>query len=364
MAHTGVRRTTGALVLLGAIMAGCAPSGGAQQALDRPASTTGAPPAALALTESQARDIFERFARESASAQERDDLAALAAVEGGQLLKESQAEERLRKARGSSEAPRRYTRPTYLIPQAVQGQAVPQAFAVLSKIEGQETDRGSYLIHFARSADDGAWKAVASAWVVTEVPSGAASAAPSSSPKPGVITVQPQVMPPLAREASGAVELAPAVAGSVCGRYAQYLSFTVPDGKPDSPDFERGDFSSKLVDYFNGWYDNRLQRSFSYRTVGDNLPAFRLGNGHSLVSCTLEGTHQVRGATPANWINLGTGNDSEALLGGGARKWASLDEVWAVTAVIEVPQAGRPATVLATNAYGATRLSVNGVEWK
>ncbi|MEV8099267.1 hypothetical protein [Kitasatospora sp. NPDC085879] len=353
------------MVLIGAVMTGCAPAAGPGQAPGISASSA-AGTVIPALTEAQAQDVFERFARESVAAQENGDSAALGEVEGGPLLEESQADGRLRKARGDADAPRRYVRPTYLIPQAAPGQPAPRAFAVLSKVEGKETDRSSYLIHFTRAADGGKWKAVASAWVLTEAPVRTASPAPSPSPKEGVITVRPEVMPPLAREASGAVGLsaAPAAASGVCGHYAQYLSFTVPAGRPDSPDFERGDFTSKLVDYFNGWNDDRLQRTFSYRAVGGELPVFRLDNGDSLVTCTLEGTHRVRGATPANWINLNAGSDSDTLLGGGARKWASLEEVWAVTAVVEVPQDGSPAKVLATDAYGATKLSVKGVEWK
>ncbi|MCX4778062.1 hypothetical protein [Streptomyces sp. NBC_01264] len=239
---------------------------------------------------------------------------------------------------------------------------------MLSKREGAETDRSSVLHYFTRGGDGAGWKAVAATWVVTEPPppGGSDEPTPTQSPKDGVVKARPKVMPAPAREAVGSVRLSPTATADlgVWGRYADYLSFTVPAGKPDSPHFERGDFTSKLVDHFNGWDEDELQRSFSYRPVGEELPVFALENGGSLVTCTLEGIYRDRGRTAGNWIEMRAENTSGALLGGGRRKWASLEEVWSVTAVVEVLKGGGPATVLSTDAYGATKLSVKGVDWK
>ncbi len=348
-----------ALIAMGA--AGCSSGSGSEAS---PASSTsGASGSATqSFTEAQAQQVFERYVREKTAATENGDTEALARVEDGQLIKENRAEAQLHQANGTKNEPIRPVRPVYLIPQTDSGE--PQSFAVLSKTEGRETDRSSALTFFTRDQPGGEWKAVVATWVVTEAPPMMAPTDTSSpTPSPGQRSVRPMMLPTLARGSSGGVELSPTAETdtTVCGRYAQYLSFTVPAGKPESADFERGDFTSGLVDYFNGWDQKLLERSLSFRSLGNALPTFRLKDGGSLVTCTLEGTYRDRGRTPANWIE--PADDSDALLGRG-RKWSSIDEVWSVTAVVDVPQGGRPATVLSSDGYGATKLSVTGVEWK
>lgn len=364
----------GAVVLGGAVVAGCTGGGAAAGSPGRAAG--GAADAAPVLTEAQAKEVFERYVLEKAAAGEKGDIEAVAKVEGGRLLEESRAAGRLAQIRGTKATPVRYVLPTYLIPRAVDGAPASRGFAVLSKREGAVADRSSVLHYFARDGDGGTsgtggaggdWKAVAATWVVTVPPPESPSPAPTQSPEAGVLKVRPKVLPALARGAADTVELSQTATAdsSVCGRYADYLSFTAPWGKPDSAHFEQGDFTSKLVTHFNGWdVKEKLQRSFSYRPVGRELPVFRLEDGGSLVACTLEGTYRDRGRTVGNWITLDAESDSEALLGGGHRKWASIEEVWSVTAVVEVPQGGGPATVLSTDAYQAEKLSAKGVEWK
>lgn len=358
-------RAMGVVVLIGTAMAGCTAGRGAGSSPGRPSGSASGGPV-QALTRAQAEEVFETYVRENAAADEKGDTEAVARVEGGRLLEESRAEARLHRARGSKDKPLRYVRPVFLLPQAPQGAPAPRGFAVLSKWEGRETDRSSVLHYFMRGEDGGSWKAVAATWVVTEPPPENASAKPTPSPEQGQIKVRPKVLPALAQDGSGPVEVSPTAAAdrAVCRRYADYLSFTVPAGKPDSPHFERGDFTGKLVGYFNDWDEKELLRSFSYEPAGEELPVLRLKNGGSLVTCTLDGTFHDRGRTPGNWIEPEAGGDSEVLLGGAARKWASIEERWSVTAVLEVPEGGGPATVLSTDAYKATKLSVKGVEWK
>ncbi|MFG2295734.1 hypothetical protein [Streptomyces sp. NPDC048603] len=363
--HGRVWNAAGAFVLLGAVLTGCSAGDGTGGPRTRPSG--GAPARVVpVLTEAQAREVFERYVRENAAADEKGDTEAASRIEGGRLLEESRAHSRLHQARGSKDQPVRYVRPVFLIPQAPEGAPAPRGFAVLSKWEGRETDRSSVLHYFMRGGADGDWKAVAATWVVTEPAPATPSADPSRSPKPGTLKVRPKVLPPVASGASGTVELSPTAAPdtAVCGRYADYLSFTVPEGKPDSPHFERGDFTSGVVEFFNGWDEEELVRSLSFRRAGEELPVFRLKDGGSLVVCTLEGTYRDRGRTPAHWIELDAGSDSAALLGGGTRKWASLEEEWSVTAVVEVPPGGRPATVLSTDVHRPTKTSVKGVAWK
>lgn len=355
----------GAAALLTIGVAGC--SSVSRSGTSPASSAAGASVSAMAsstpsFTEAQAQQVFERYGRERQAATEKGDTEALARVEDGQLLKENRAEAQLHQANGTKNDPIRPVRPVYLIPQTGSGE--PQSFAVLSKTEGRETDRSSTLTFFTRDRAGGEWKAVVATWVVTEAPpTTAPTDAPSSTPAPGQRSLHPKVMPALARGTSGGVELSPTAETDtgVCGRYAQYLSFTVPAGKPESADFERGDFTNGLVDYFNGWDQKVLERSLSFRSLTNALPTFRLQDGGSLVICTLEGTYRDRGRTPANWIE--PSDDTDALLGRG-RKWSSIEEVWSVPAVVEVPQGGGPATVLSSEAYGATKLSVTGVEWK
>ncbi|MFJ4680674.1 hypothetical protein [Kitasatospora sp. NPDC088783] len=355
----------GAAALLTVGVAGCSSGGGSGTSLASSAArasgsvTTSATPS---FTEAQAQQVFERYVKERQAATEKGDSEALARVEDGQLLKENRATAQLHQVNGTKDEPIRPVRPVYLIPQTGSGE--PQSFAVLNKTEGRETDRSSTLTFFTRDRVGGEWKAVVATWVVTEAPTTTAPAdAPSSTPAPGQRLVRPKAMPALARGTFGGVELSPTAETDtgVCGRYAQYLSFTVPAGKPESADFERGDFTNGLVDYFNGWDEKVLERSLSFRSLTNPLPTFRLKDGGSLVICTLEGTYRDRGRTPANWIE--PNGDTDALLGRG-RKWASIEEVWSVPAVVEVPQGGGPATVLSSEAYGATKLSVTGVEWK
>ncbi|MFH8387798.1 hypothetical protein ACH4E7_44160 [Kitasatospora sp. NPDC018058] len=355
----------GAAALLAMGVAGCSSGSGSGASAGSSVSGTsgsGTTSATPSFTEAQAQEVFERYVKERQAATEKGDAEALARVEDGQLLKENRATAQLHQANGTKNEPIRPVRPVYLIPQTDSGE--PQSFAVLNKTEGRETDRSSTLTYFTRDRAGGEWKAVVATWVVTEAPpTTAPTEAPSSTPVPGQRSVRPKVMPALARGTSGGVELSPTAETdtAVCGRYAQYLSFTVPAGKPESADFERGDFTNGLVDYFNGWDQKVLERSLSFRSLTNALPTFRLKDGGSLVTCTLEGTYRDRGRTPADWIK--PGDDTDALLGRG-RKWSSIEEVWSAEAVVEVPQGGRPATVLSSEAYGATTLSVTGVEWK
>ncbi|MFI1060543.1 hypothetical protein ACH4TC_01460 [Streptomyces spororaveus] len=319
---------------------------------------------APALSQSEAQKVFERYVQENAASDAKGDTEAIATVEGGRLLEESLASRRLHQAKGTKDTPVQYTKPVFLIPRPAKGATAPQGFAVLSKSDAQENNRTSVLHYFTRDKDSGDWKAVAASWVLTEPLPEPSEPTPTSSRE--IVMLRPKVMPSLAQDSSGVVELSTTSTADtgVCGRYAEYLTFTVPTGKPDSPNFERGEFTSKLVEFFNGWEAKSLQRSLSFRPAGKELPVLRLKDGGSLVTCTLEGTYRDKGRTSADWIETNVGSDTEALLGGGTRKWASIEEVWSVTAVVEVPPGGSPAAVLSANAYGATKLSVKGVEWK
>ncbi|KQX49974.1 hypothetical protein ASE09_17750 [Streptomyces sp. Root66D1] len=369
----------GALAVLGAVLVGCTSGGGSDGAPGGPSGSapgsTGSTPtgAEPALTEAVARQVFEKYVRENAAADAKGDLAATARIEGGRLLEESRAEARLRAAKGEKDEAVRYVKPVFLIPGAGTGAgagtagSAPQSFAVLSKRQGQESDRSSVLHYFVREGDGGGWRAVVATWVVTEPAAGTPSPPePEASPEKGVIALRPEVLPSPARDASGRTELSPTgvADGAVCGKYGEFLSFTVPGGKPDSPYFVKGEFTGKLVGFLNGWHEKQLVRDFTYRPVGQALPVFRLKNGGSLVTCTLEGTFHDRGRTPADWISTNAGSDTEVLLGRAGRKWSTIEEVWSVTAVVELPKGGGPATVLSSNAYKPTKMSVKGVEWK
>ncbi|MEF9881129.1 hypothetical protein [Streptomyces sp. P9-A4] len=376
--HVRTPGVLGALALLGAVLVGCTSGGGADGTTGgTPGSTSGSASSGAepVLTEALARQVFEKYVRENAAADAKGDLEATARIEGGRLLEESRAEARLRVAKGDKDTPVRYVRPVFLVPAAGSGtgagagESAPQGFAVLSKRQGQESDRSSVLHYFVRGGDGEGWRAVVATWVVTEPPAGTpgtSAPAPDPSPEKGVLALRPKVLPSPARGASGRAELSPtgAADAAVCGKYAEFLSFTVPGGKSDSPYFVRGEFTSKLVDFFNGWHEKQLVRDFTYRPVGQALPVFRLDNGGSLVTCTLEGTFHDRGRTPADWISTNEGSDTEVLLGRAGRKWSTIEEVWSVTAVVEVPKGGGPSTVLSSNAYKATKMSVKGVELK
>ncbi|MFF3401913.1 hypothetical protein ACFYW6_25795 [Streptomyces sp. NPDC002659] len=92
----------------------------------------------------------------------------------------------------------------------------------------------------------------------------------------------------LSQGASGTVHLSTTAPAdrAVCQSFADYLTFSPPNGRLTDERFTEGGFTSELVQYFNGWADKDLERSMSYKTTGADLPVFRLSTGSSLVACT------------------------------------------------------------------------------
>ena len=221
---TGVRAWMVFVLLVAA--AGC----------EREGSTKPAP-STMVITRAEAQRVFDRYNEVYTAADAALGAAAIQEVQTGVLLAESLAAYEIHRKAGTKDTATRYVRPTYLIPTVADEPAFPRHFAVLSKRMGDETDRSSIILYFTQTQAGGPWKATAGTWVVTDAPQTSAgpsaSAAPAPAPTGHTITVTPKVLPELRRNAGGAVQLSASADANraACDNYANYLTFSPPNGK-------------------------------------------------------------------------------------------------------------------------------------
>lgn len=358
---------TAGLVTLLALSAGCTSSA------DTSSKDDAAPPSASArvpvITTAQAKQVFEHFDRGSAAADAALDDSAVRKVQTGVLLKESLAVYRLYREANTGGSATHFTKPRYLIPAVKDPKTYPRFFAVTSKKKGEEDDRSSVIFYFVQPEAGAPWKATADTSAVTEPVKESAASEASPTPEPAeseedFVSVEPKQLPDVHRDASGAVPLSPTAASdrSACNDFAEYLSFTVPHGRPVDDRFTSGAFTSDVVRHYNGWATDGLTRRFSTKTTGTPLPVFRLATGGSLVACQFVQEYHAEGETPSDTMQFGEGSEIDVLLGGGGESWRKVDVVYSMTALIEVPP-GRPAaaTVLACDCYAPQTLSATGV---
>lgn len=322
-----------------------------------------------AITTVEAQKVFERYDQVLAAAGAALDATAIQEVETGILLKTSLAAYKIHREAGTKPTDDRLVRPTFLIPTLAHTDTYPRYFAVLSKWKGREDDRGSSILYFMQTEADGPWKATAGAWVVTEAPKASVSKPASAQPSPtkgsNGIRVTPKVLPDLYRDASGAVELSPSTDSdrAVCDDFAEYLTFSPPNGNPSNNRFTDGSFSSDLVRHYNSWANKNLSQSLSVRTTGERLPAFRFANGGALVACTFERHYRVSGIGSSGTVHFNKQSDTDVLLGGGGKEWRSVEQVSVMTVLFEVPAGeSSPATVLACDCHAPQVLSAVGVQ--
>ncbi|MDG4856776.1 hypothetical protein P8605_01105 [Streptomyces sp. T-3] len=324
------------------------------------------PPAPEAvITKSQAKEVFERYDRVNAAADAALDGEAIRKVQTGVLLRESLADYRLHRMAKTKDGVVHFTRARFVIPTATSSATYPRFFVTLSKFKGEEKDLASRIHYFTQPTPDAPWKATAAIWALTEPFTETPPVNPSPTNEDGepVIEFRPKLFPGFHRTASGAAQLSPTAqaARTACARYADYLSFTVPDGPLADKHFTQGAFTNELVQYFNSWEDRLLVQRFNYRTVGSALPAFRLAGGSSLVACTYERTDHAEGYTPSDTVRYDRDSPIDLMLGGSATRWYRVDVVSSLTALIEVPpKASSPATVLACDCYNPSLLSATG----
>ena len=360
-ATTGVCASMGIALLIST--AGC-DGGGGSGASPSPSPSPSA--AAVVITAVEAQRVFDRYDKVNATADAALDATAIREVQTGVLLAESLATYVIHRKAGTPDTVARYVRPTFLIPTMADAAAFPRYFAVLSKRKGDESDRSSTILYFMQAQDGGPWKATASTWVVTEAHQAPTAPTPSAAPTPtgNIIEVTPKVLPELRRTTSGTVELSASTDAdrAVCDDYADYLTFSPPNGKVTDSRFTSGPFSSDLVRHFNRFENPRLKRSYSVRTTGEDLPVFRFANGGAFVACTFQRRHQVAGIGASGTVMFDEGTDTDVLLGGGGRDWRSVEEISSFAALFEVPAGDAlPATVLTSDGYGPEILSAAGV---
>ncbi|MET9469658.1 hypothetical protein ABZY44_33675 [Streptomyces sp. NPDC006544] len=323
------------------------------------------------ITPEEADKVLEEQLRKATVA---TDEAGLAAVETGLLLEESRTAQRLSRSPDALVMRRAMARPEYLIPSERDQPGYPRSFVVLyrseEKKQTERTERTAGLYYFLQAEAGCPWKAAAKTWAIDK---------PAVDFQSGEFDdhfygnfhfeVRDKPIAAVVRDASGAVALSPTAAEdrSVCGRFAQYLSFTAPDGKPESEHFVPGKLTGEVVAYYNSEegksYDGRVTRSYAFESAGTELPVLRLADGKSLVTCSLVRKDHWEG-TKGAWIfshgNKDTSNETKnRLMGGGNRKWLSTDVRNSVTATIEVPAQG-PADVVACNCLNPPVLSAEG----
>ncbi|MGJ7417002.1 hypothetical protein AB9128_14260 [Streptomyces cinereoruber] len=367
--HVVRRSTAGGLALLAGLTAGCTSEAEPPRS-DGTVTVRTTPAPAPVVSTAEAAKVFEEYDRVNAAADASLDGSAIARVQTGVLLKESLAAYDIHRKAKTTDTATRFARPRFLIPAVDPARPYPRSFAVLSKRKGNEDDRSSLLFYFTRAKAGEPWKATAETWALTEPfasPSPSSSdAAPTASASQDDKTVQlrPKRLPELERGPSGTTPSSPTATAdrAVCDGFADLLSFSPPHGSTEDARFTRGAFTSDLVRRLNGRADRALERRWSYRTTGEDLPVFRLAHGGSLVACTYVREYDVAGTGATGTVRFGKGSDTDVLLGGGGREWRSVKETGSMTALIEVPAPkSAPATVLGCDCYAPQAITATGV---
>ncbi|AWZ16930.1 hypothetical protein DRB96_37535 [Streptomyces sp. ICC1] len=317
----------------------------------------------------EAEKVLESQLRLAVYAKDKD---ALAKVETGALFEESATLQYLNIEPGAR-VMREMDWVDYLIPTERDQPGYPRSFTALFRgTQDREQDRAAGLYYFVQAEAGAPWKAAAKSWATDR---------PAPQLKPGQhedhvygvagfdIRDKPIAAP--ARGEAGSAVLSPTAAGDreVCGRYAEYLSFTAPDGEPGSDHFVPGKLTSDIVTAYNaedkekGWNGN-IRSRFAFEATGVDLPVLRLADGKSLVTCTFVQTTrtdskpgQDRRFTfgsvrlSKDWAGILLGSDNEW--------WTSTTVRRSVTATFEVPARG-PADVVGCNCLNPPVLSAEG----
>ncbi|MGR4880334.1 hypothetical protein ACIPUC_12965 [Streptomyces sp. LARHCF249] len=331
-----------------------------------------APPVPTVISWDEADEVRKQGFRQSASARDEN---ALASVQTGSLLQESLAQLKLGRWPDDlvRNAERGMYRLEYLIPTERDQPGYPRSFAVLFRMTDKaEKDRAAGLYYFVQAEPGAPWKAAARTWA-TDRP--APQLPPEEFEDRGYGTygfdVRDEPIAAPAREPAGAVTLSPTAAADrrACGRYAEYLTFTAPNGEPESEHFVPGKLTDEVVDSYNDedgrkeWKGDLRQR-YAFEVTGPELPVLRLADGKALVTCSFVRTDHREGKSgPGTSFKYGSedaaSRQTDRLLGGGHKWWRSTTVRRSVTATFEVPVQG-PADVVGCNCVNPPVLSAEG----
>ncbi|MET9962975.1 hypothetical protein ABZ128_28575 [Streptomyces sp. NPDC006326] len=347
-------------------MTGCAPADGDARAAASPSAPAAAPVVPTVIGKEQAEKVFNQYVWEHNASMDRRDGAAIAKVETGALLARSLANLEVAKARGSAGLERTFVKPEFFIPAERDQPGYPRSFAVFSRgYSNLHNERAAAVHYFVQEVPGGEWKAAARSWTYDKP---LTAQFDDTSYVVDGFAVRDKEIAAVRRDAAGAPALSPTAAEdrTVCGRYAEYLSFRAPNGEPESEHFVPGELTSDVVKAYNEDYPNLtlVRRSFAFEAAaGPELPVLKLADGRSLVTCSFVRTDHWEGKVErAAIFKYGTGNpsaDTDALLGGGHKWWKSTDVRRSVTATLEVPAQG-PADVVGCNCFTAPVLSAEG----
>ncbi|MFD5623923.1 hypothetical protein [Streptomyces yangpuensis] len=355
-------------VLLAGGAAGCTGgkgSGGSPAEAAKP-SVPAPPP--LVIPQAEAEKVFSRFERERRTPVAWKRADSTAQVTTGPLLAEWRATAAVRALRDTSAAGSTgLVNPAFVIPAERDQPSYPRFFVVFSKSIGREDGQATAVHYFTQEAADGEWKAAVETWVATQ----ASVALDSDSVGRFAGTAVRLRKTPVAaagRDATGAAVLSPTPEAdrAVCGRFADYTSFTTPD-EPESKEFAPGPLTDEMIGKLAAkpnlpGFKSLITIAFEHEVTGPPLPVLKLDNGSSLVACPLTRTEKTRGKNSTVTFTFNDDSDHSALLDAKGKEWRSTDAKLSLTALIELPPAGAPGPpeVAACNCLDPQLLEISG----
>ncbi|MFZ3499522.1 hypothetical protein ACODT5_41030 [Streptomyces sp. 5.8] len=328
-------------------------------------SVSAAPVMARVIGKEQAEKVFNDYAFARAFAEQGADVARVSAVEAGPLLEQTKARFERQKAKGwATYKGNTFERSVFVIPTEREQPGYPRTFAVISERDSGLEVRARAVHHFAQAEAGGRWMAVAESWVNGAPPTEKGAGVTPRYKALKIEVRDKEIAAPQAEPGAGGGVLSVTAAEDrkVCGRYAQYLSFTAPRGERESEHFVPGPLTSGVVDEMNTDADQaggRIRHVFGYEAVGVDLPVVKLVDGASLVTCTYVRTSHLKNKATTAWFTFKKNTPIDDMLGGGGRHWADVKSRYAVTVVFEVPARG-PADVVASNSLDPQLLSAQG----
>ncbi|MFF2788810.1 hypothetical protein ACFVT6_18895 [Streptomyces sp. NPDC058049] len=320
------------------------------------------------ITQAEAEKVFSQFERERRTPAQWKSADGLAKVATDPLLTGWKAAAVLRAAQKDTiSSVSALMEPAFAIPAERDQPSYPRSFVVFSKASGRESGQATAVHYFAQEAPGGEWKAAVETWVAT------AAAVPLDTENVGKfaglsVQLRKTAVGAVGRDAAGAASLSPTADAdrAVCGRFADYMSFTTPD-EPESEQFAPGPLTDGMVRELGERtkapkLKGLVTYTFAHEVTGPQLPVLKLDNGTSLVACPLLRTEKVRGKDAMVTFTFAEKSDSSALLDAKGKKWRSSDAELGLTALIELPPAGTPgpAQVASCNCLEAQLLAVTG----
>lgn len=346
----GRRRVVlGAVLGCGLLLGGCVPG----KADGKAAGPSGAPVVAMVIGAEDAEKVFNQWVGVRKASLDRGDAAGIATVETGPLLAESLARIEVAKVRSTGGFHSFIGKPEFFVPAEAEQQAYPRSFVVMSRQATSYVmpNRHAGVQYFVQEAPGGPWKAAALSWVYDQ-PLVAGKNDGGMGGSLGFEGREKEIAA-IARDAAGAVALSPTAAREreVCRRYAGYMSFTAPEGKPESEYFVPGKLTSEVVAAYNVAFGDLedIRKRYAFEVTGPDLPVVRLADGKSLVTCSFVRTDLWKGKNVTFSYGTDETGDIAALIGGADKWWKETTVRRSVTVTFEVPAQG-PAEVVSGNA--------------